>query len=101
MKVQAIRRLQHFAQTCGLVHNEKSPTCSPCMAITTHTMPHNYTILVGTMTGTAEIVAEEIKLTLEGAGAAVMQLSMADLNATVFERAGRFIICTSTYGSGD
>lgn len=64
-------------------------------------MSLDYTILVGTMTGTAEIVAEEIQYTLEGLGATAVVLSMSGLAADVFERPGRFIICTSTYGSGD
>jgi MioC protein len=60
-----------------------------------------YTILVGTMTGTAEIVAQEIGYALEQNGAAVTQIDMADATCAVFQRAGRFIICSSTYGSGD
>lgn len=60
-----------------------------------------YTILVGTMTGTAEIVAEEIGYALEHSGASVTQLDMSDLTPAVFQRAGRFIICSSTYGTGD
>lgn len=60
-----------------------------------------YTILVGTMTGTAEIVAEEIGYALQQNGVAVTQLDMSGLTPAVFERPGRFILCTSTYGSGD
>ncbi|HTN66875.1 MAG TPA: flavodoxin domain-containing protein [Burkholderiaceae bacterium] len=63
--------------------------------------PLLYTILVGTMTGTAEIVAEEIGYALEQGGAAVTQIDMADATPAVFQRPGRFIICCSTYGSGD
>lgn len=63
--------------------------------------PLVYTILVGTMTGTAEIVAEEIGYTLERGGAEVSQIDMLDATPAVFERPGRFIICTSTYGTGD
>src|SRR6266404_3640989 len=44
------------------------------------------TILVGTMTGTAQLCAQEMELALDG---------------SVFEREGVFIICTSTYGQGD
>lgn len=63
--------------------------------------PLLYTILVGTMTGTAELVAEEIGYALEQGGAKVTQLDMADATPAVFQRPGRFIICCSTYGSGD
>ena len=59
------------------------------------------TILVGTMTGTAELVADEVKdiLTAEGVPAEV--LAMDKLTPAAFERPGRFLICTSTYGQGD
>ena len=64
-------------------------------------MPEHVTILVGTMTGTAELVADEVKdvLTAEGLSAAV--LAMDKLTPAAFERPGRFLICTSTYGQGD
>ena len=58
-------------------------------------------ILVGTMTGTAELVAGDIKKALEGKGHAVEILLMDNLKADVFERPGAFLICTSTYGQGD
>jgi MioC protein len=64
-------------------------------------MSLNYTILVGTMTGTAEIVAEEIQYALEALGATAAVFNMSGLDIDVFKRQGRFIICTSTYGSGD
>lgn len=63
--------------------------------------PLSYTILVGTMTGNAEIVAGEIGYALEQGGAAVTQIDMYDATPAVFQRHGRFIICCSTYGSGD
>lgn len=59
------------------------------------------TIIVGTMTGTAEIVAEDVKAALEDDGHAVEMLPMDDLDAAVFRRPGVFLICTSTYGQGD
>lgn len=59
------------------------------------------TILVGTMTGTAEFVAGDVSKVLEDAGHDVEILPMDNLDATVFERPGVFLICTSTYGQGD
>ena len=59
------------------------------------------TILVGTMTGTAELVADEVRDALVAEGAAVEILAMDRLMPDAFERAGRFLICTSTYGQGD
>ena len=59
------------------------------------------TILVGTMTGTAELVADEVKDTLAAEGLAADVLAMDKLTPAVFERPGRFLICTSTYGQGD
>jgi MioC protein len=59
------------------------------------------TILVGTMTGTAELVADEVKDTLASEGVAAEVLAMDKLTPAAFERPGRFLICTSTYGQGD
>lgn len=58
-------------------------------------------VLVGTMTGTAELVAGDIKKALEGKGHDVEILLMDNLKADVFDRPGAFLICTSTYGQGD
>jgi MioC protein len=59
------------------------------------------TILVGTMTGTAEMVAQEVQTALEAAGHAASIRMMDDLDAGVFRSGGTFLICTSTYGQGD
>ncbi len=59
------------------------------------------TILVGTMTGTAEMVAQEIQQALETAGHQASIQVMDNLDAGVFQRGGNFLICTSTYGNGD
>ena len=64
-------------------------------------MALSLTILVGTMTGTAEMVAQEVQTVLEAAGHAVTIRMMDDLDAGVFQAGGTFLICTSTYGQGD
>ena len=64
-------------------------------------MALNLTILVGTMTGTAEMVAQEVQNAVEGAGHAAVIRMMDDLDASVFAGGGTFLICTSTYGQGD
>ena len=64
-------------------------------------MPMNFTILVGTMTGTAEMVAQEVQTVLEAAGHAVSIHMMDNLDAGIFADGGIFLICTSTYGQGD
>jgi MioC protein len=61
----------------------------------------NIRILVGTMTGTAEMVAQEVQQTLETAGHQASLEMMDNLDATVFGQGGTFLICTSTYGNGD
>ena len=61
----------------------------------------NLTILVGTMTGTAQLVAQELELAWDGDGVQVETLLMDNLDASVFARDGVFLICTSTYGQGD
>jgi len=62
-------------------------------------------ILVGTMTGTAEAVAKDIEQMLAKAGHRTEIVLMDGRDASVFERNGSgcdaFLICTSTYGSGD
>jgi MioC protein len=71
-------------------------------------MPRRVSILVGTMTGTAELVASEVQAALEGAGVDTDVTLMDGLAPDVFLRrapdagdAPVFLICTSTYGNGD
>ncbi len=59
------------------------------------------TILVGTQTGVAQLVAQEIELRLDGEGMRIKTLLMDDLDPGVFGGGGLFLICTSTYGQGD
>ena len=59
------------------------------------------TILVGTMTGTAQLCAQEMELALDDGEIQVETLLMDGLDASVFAREGVFLICTSTYGQGD
>lgn len=59
------------------------------------------TILVGTMTGTAEMVAQEVQTALEAVDSAAKIQMMDGLDASVFRDGGTFLICTSTYGNGD
>ena len=59
------------------------------------------TILVGTQTGVAQLVAQEIELRLDGEDFHIRTLLMDDIDASVFSSGGLFLICTSTYGQGD
>src|SRR5919197_3573600 len=59
------------------------------------------TILVGTMTGTAQLCAQEMELALDDGETQVEALLMDGLDSSVFQREGVFIVCTSTYGQGD
>jgi MioC protein len=61
----------------------------------------NIRILVGTMTGTAEMVAQEVQQTLQAAGHQASVEMMDNLDVAVFGQGGNFLICTSTYGNGD
>ena len=58
-------------------------------------------ILVGTMTGTAQLCAQEMELALDDGDNRVETLLMDQLDSSVFSRDGVFLICTSTYGQGD
>jgi MioC protein len=59
------------------------------------------TILVGTMTGTAQLVAQEVELVLDDDATRVSTEPMDGRDAGVFAAGGLFLICTSTYGQGD
>jgi MioC protein len=58
-------------------------------------------ILVGTMTGTAQLVAQELELAFGDDEVAIHITLMDGLDGRVFDRPGTFLICTSTYGHGD
>ena len=58
-------------------------------------------ILVGTMTGTAQLCAQEMELALDDGDTQVETLLMDNLDSSVFEMDGVFLVCTSTYGQGD
>jgi MioC protein len=58
-------------------------------------------ILVGTMTGTAQLCAQEMELALDDGETQVATLMMDELDSSVFSLEGVFLICTSTYGQGD
>ena len=64
-------------------------------------MPIRVTILVGTMTGTAQLCAQEMELALDDGETQVEALLMDGLDSSVFQREGLFLVCTSTYGQGD
>jgi MioC protein len=59
------------------------------------------TLLVGTMTGTAQLVAQELELVWDDGDVQVETLLMDKLDGTVFGREGVFLVVTSTYGQGD
>jgi sulfite reductase alpha subunit-like flavoprotein len=59
------------------------------------------TILVGTMTGTSQLVAQEVELAFADDVTRIDVLLMDALDTSVFEREGLFLVCSSTYGHGD
>jgi MioC protein len=59
------------------------------------------TILVGTMTGTAQLCAQEMELALDDGETEVTTRLMDGLDSSVFSDDSVFLICTSTYGQGD
>jgi len=59
-------------------------------------------ILVGTMTGTAQMCAQEMELALDGDDIQVVTHLMDKLEPSVFaDREAVYLVCTSTYGQGD
>lgn len=64
-------------------------------------MAQHLRILVGTMTGTADLVAEEVGDALAAQGVSAEVVPMDGLDAGIFAEGEAFLICTSTYGQGD
>ena len=97
----AIDRCRFCSGVCIILptssSNPKPLPTTPTMS----TVPLKITILVGTMTGTAEMVAQEAQTALEATGHQASIRMMDDLDASVFSGGGVFLICTSTYGQGD
>lgn len=59
-------------------------------------------ILVGTMTGTAQMCAQEMELALDGDDLQVVTHLMDKLEPSIFaDREAVYLVCTSTYGQGD
>lgn len=59
------------------------------------------TILVGTVHGNANSVAQALQFSADDIQATVDVLPMDGLDISVFDQPGVFIVCTSTTGSGD
>jgi MioC protein len=68
---------------------------------TERTLPLSLTILVGTMTGTAQLVAQELELRIDDSDTRAQARLMDGLDAGAFDGGGLFLICSSTYGQGD
>lgn len=58
-------------------------------------------ILVGTMTSTSQLVAQEIELTVGDDDTVVNVIEMDGLDATAVKPRRLYLICSSTYGQGD
>lgn len=58
-------------------------------------------LLVGTMTNTAEYVAQAIEMDCGDLVPAIEVRLMDGLDGTVFDEDALYVICTSTYGAGD
>ena len=59
------------------------------------------TILVGTMTGTAQLVAQELELRVDDGQTVARAVLMDNLSADAIEPGKVYLICSSTYGQGD
>ena len=66
-----------------------------------HDVNSTVTIYVATMTGTADLVAEEVQAALEEEGVEVELQPMDDLDAGAFAVPGLYLVVSSTYGQGD
>ena len=61
----------------------------------------DFNILVGTMTGTAELVAEEIDIYLNDSGHKSDIILIDNFNHDELKNINNLVICSSTYGQGD
>jgi MioC protein len=59
------------------------------------------TIFVATMTGTAELVADEVSASLSNAGYSPTIRLLDNLDAAALEGIDQFVVISSTYGVGD
>ena len=65
------------------------------------TVPAKLLILVGTMTNTAEYVAQAIEMDSADLIGEIEVRMMDGLTPDVFDEDALYVICTSTYGTGD
>lgn len=65
------------------------------------TIASSITLLVATMSGTAEMVADELMDALQDAGYPSLIRRMEKVDAATLSEGGLFLICSSTYGTGD
>ena len=63
--------------------------------------PSKLLILVGTMTNTAEYVAQAIEMDAADLIGSIEVRMMDGLDPSVFDEDALYVICSSTYGSGD
>lgn len=63
-------------------------------------MSHAITILVATMSGTAELVAEEVAAVLEDADY-TPEIVLMDKVTSADLKPGLYLVCTSTHGTGE
>lgn len=64
-------------------------------------MTDKLTILVGTMSGTAEMVADELADRFDDAGWTTRVLRMEMVKPALLALGGLWVLCCSTYGTGD
>lgn len=58
-------------------------------------------ILVGTETGTAEDIADELADALDGAGVEVEIMDLEDAETSVLDGGRAVVVCTATHGDGE
>src|SRR5215210_1489039 len=79
----------------------KASLCSIRIRAMESVLGLDITILVGTMTGTAQLVAQELELRLDDGNTTARAVLMDNLDAAAIESGKLYLICTSTYGQGD
>jgi NADPH-dependent 2,4-dienoyl-CoA reductase/sulfur reductase-like enzyme/flavodoxin len=76
-------------------------TVAPVCFCESDYMSDKVTILVATMSGTAEMVADELANRIEDSGRTAKIVRMEKASVPAISQGGLWIICSSTYGTGD
>src|SRR3954451_25222054 len=101
ISAQCSRVARRSSKPCMPSPHPTASSCSIRISAVESSLGLDITILVGTMTGTAQLVAQELELRLDDGDTTARAVLMDNLDAGAIEPGKLYLICTSTYGQGD